>query len=328
MGSVRPVKLLVLGGTKFLGRATVEAALAGGHDVTLFNRGQTSPDLFPEAEKLHGDRTQDLTPLEGRQWDAVVDPSGYVPAVVLAAAEALRDSVGHYLFVSSISYATFSAASTEEDPTKEIGDLPQDRLLEDYSNYGPLKALCEQAVRDVYGERATIVRPGLVVGPHDPTGRFTYWPHRIARGGDVLLPAPADEKVQFIDVRDLSGWIVGLCERRQGGTFNATGPGVTWTELAETCRDVARSDAEFVWVDGDFLAEHEVEEWMGLPMWIHDPEWLGMHLTDVSKAFADGLTERPLPETVRGALEQAGTTEEAGITRERESEILAAWKAR
>jgi len=324
------VRLLILGGTKFLGRAATEAALARDHEVTLFNRGQTNPELFPDAEKLHGDRQDDLAALGGSSWDAVIDPSGYVLEVVRASAQALADAVDYYLFVSSISvYADFVGPSNEESARKELGDLPADRLLEDYSNYGPLKALCEDAVRDVYGDRATIVRPGLIVGPHDPTGRFTYWPHRIARGGEVVVPAPAprEEKVQFIDVRDLGAWLVDLCERREAGVFNATSPGVSWEELTETCRDVTGSDARFVWVDGDFLLEQGVEQWMGLPMWMHEEEYRGIHMADVSRAIAAGLSFRPLPETVRATLDEAETTEDAGLSPEREREVLEAWKA-
>jgi nucleoside-diphosphate-sugar epimerase len=324
------VRLLVLGGTKFLGRATAEAALARGHDVTLFNRGQTNPDLFPKAERIRGDRERDLSELEGRTWDAVVDPSGYVPATVRASAEALRDSVGHYLFVSSISvYADLSSPSTEDDSLQELGeDQPDDRLAEDYSNYGPLKALCERAVEETLPGRHTIVRPGLIVGPHDPTGRFTYWPHRVARGGPMLAPAPPEEKVQFVDVRDLGAWLISLCEERVQGRFNAVNEGVSWDELLTSCREVAKSDAEPVWVDGDWLLEHKVEQWMGLPMWIHEEEMSGIHEAGVSRALAAGLTFRPLPETIQGTLDEAETTAEAGLTAEREAELLAEWKAR
>jgi 2'-hydroxyisoflavone reductase len=207
------VRLLVLGGTKFLGRAIVEAALARGHEVTLFNRGETNPELFPETEKLRGDRTSDLSALDGREWDAAVDVAGYIPGVVRRSAEALRDSVGRYLFVSTVSvYAGFAEGPNEESPRAELGDQPVDELLPEYENYGALKALCEDVVSEIYGDRATVVRPGLIVGPHDPTGRFTYWPHRIARGGRFVVPAPADRRVQFVDVRDLAEWIVRLLE--------------------------------------------------------------------------------------------------------------------
>ena len=324
------MKILVLGGTKFVGRATVEAALERGHAVTLFNRGQTNPDLFPEAEQLRGDRTQDLSALDGREWDAVVDPSTSIPAVARASAEALRDRVGRYLFVSSISvYADFSGSPTESSPRAELEDgQPDDELmLPGYENYGALKALAEDAVRSVFGDRAVIVRPGLIVGPHDPTGRFTYWPHRIARGGEFVIPAPPESRQQFVDVRDLGDWMVELLERGASGAYNATSPGTTWTELVESATRVCGSDATPVWIDGDWLAEHGVGEWMELPLWLHDPDWAGMHRTDVSRAVDAGLTFRPLDDTVRGSLEQAATTDDAGLEPERERVLLEAWRA-
>jgi 2'-hydroxyisoflavone reductase len=323
------VKLLVLGGTKFLGRAVVEAALERGHELTLFNRGETNSDLFPGVEKLRGDRTVDLSALAGRSWDAVVDTPGYVPQVVRASAEALAGAVETYAFVSTNSvYADFRTPVDESSRTAELGDLPADELLPDFSNYGPLKALCEEAVRGVHGDSSLVVRPGLIAGPHDPTGRFTYWPHRVARGGEVLAPAPPEREAQFIDVRDLGAWIVDLCERRESGTFNATGTGVAWSRLLETCRDVSGSDARFVWVPDEFLNEHAVGEWMELPLWLSDPDIVGLHETDVSKAVAAGLTFRPLSDTVRATLDLAETTDAAGLKPEREAELLAAWAAR
>jgi 2'-hydroxyisoflavone reductase len=322
------VKILVLGGTKFLGRATVEAALERGHEVTLFNRGETNPELFPEVEKLRGDRTGDLSALDGREWDAVVDPSGYLPAVVRASAEALHDRVGRYLFVSSVSvYADFSDGPAEASPRAELQDgQPDDELmLPGYENYGALKARAEDAVEDVYGERAILVRPGLIVGPHDPTGRFTYWPHRIARGGDFVIPGPPESRQQFVDVRDLGAWMVHVLEDGASGAYNATHPGVTWAELVESAVRVCGSDASPVWIDGTWLAEQGVGEWMELPLWLHDPDWVGMNKAEVSKAVAAGLTFRPLDETVRGTLEDAETTDEAGLKPEREHELLAAW---
>ena len=323
------MKLLVLGGTKFLGRATVESALARGHEVTLFNRGQTNPDLFPETEKLHGDREHDLAALDGRTWDAVVDPSGYVPGAVRASAEKLADSAGFYLFVSSLSvYAERSRTMTEGDAVEQLGDMPDDRLLEDYSNYGALKALSEQAVAETFPDRHANVRPGLIVGPHDPTGRFTYWPHRIARGGRVAAPAPPEDAVQFVDVRDLADWMVGLCERGDGGELNAVNRGVSWSHLLETCRDVSGSDASFVWIDGKFLLEQEIGQWMELPLWIEDESDKGLHRADISRATETGLAQRPLAETVEATLELAETTEAAGLSPERETALLEAWAGR
>lgn len=328
MDSVRRVKLLILGGTKFLGRATVEAALATGHEVTLFNRGQTNPELFSEAEKLHGDRNDDLSALTGRSWDAVVDTSAYVPQQVTASATMLANAAGYYLFVSSVSaYADLSKPVDEDSDLAVLEEgQPDDRLAEDFSNYGALKVLCERAAAAGFGGPTAIVRPGLIVGPHDPTGRFTYWPHRVARGGEVLAPDPRAGQVQFIDVRDLGEWIVHLCEQRVEGSFNATNRDVTWEQLLETCRDVSGSDAEVVWVEPEFLVEQEVGEWMELPMWLHGD--VGIHTADVSRAVAAGLSFRPLDETVRGTLDHADTTEDAGLDPAREAELIAAWKAR
>ena len=320
--------MLVLGGTKFLGRATVEAALQRGHEVTLFNRGRTNPELFPEAEKLLGDRATDLSALSGRTWDAVVDTSAYVPQEARASAEVLANEAGYYLFVSSVSvYADLSQPVDEESPLDELREgQPVDRLLEDFSNYGALKVLCERAVAESFGGPTAIVRPGLIVGPHDPTGRFTYWPHRVARGGEVLAPKPPESQVQFIDVRDLGEWVVHLCEQRVAGPFNAANRDVTWEALLDTCREVAGSDAQLVWIDPEFLIEQEVGQWMELPMWLHED--VGIHATAVSRAVEAGLTFRPLAETIRGTLEHAETTKEAGLDPSREAELIEAWKAR
>jgi nucleoside-diphosphate-sugar epimerase len=321
------MKLLVLGGTEFLGRAVVETAVGRGHVVTLLNRGKTNPELFPEVEKLRGDRAVD--PIPSGAWDGVVDTSGLLPGVVRGSAEALRDSAQRYLFVSSISvYADLSEGPKEDSPRAHLGDMPSDEMLPGYENYGALKALCEDVVTEVYAERALIVRPGLIVGPHDPTGRFTYWPHRIARGGQFVVPRPPAEQIQFVDVRDLGAWIVDLVERGDSRAFNATHPGVSWQELVESCLRVAGSDGRPVWVDREWLAEQGVGEWMELPLWLHDADSLGIMRADVSRAIAAGLTFRSLDDTVRGTLELAETTEAAGLTPERERTLLEAWIAR
>lgn len=322
------MKLLILGGPRFLGRALADAALARDHDLTFFNRGRTNPELYPNVERLTGDREGDLGALRGRQWDAVVDTCGYVPHVVRASAEALADS-GLYCFVSSISvYADFSHPMDEEGAVAQLGDLPIDELTPDFANYGPLKALCEAATEAVFGTRSLIVRPGLIVGPHDPTGRFTYWPHRVARGGDVLAPAPPDRPTQFIDVRDLAEWMVDLCERGTAGTFNATNAGVPWKELLEACRAVSGSDARFVWATDEFLVEHEVGEWMELPLWIADPAMSAADKAVIGRALGTGLRFRPLEDTIRGTLDEAETTDAAGLAPEREAALLAHWDGR
>ena len=325
------MRLLVLGGTKFLGRAVVESALARGHEVTTFTRGQTNPGLFPQVEALHGDRTSDLGALERGRWDVVVDTSGYVPAVVRASAELLSPAAELYVFVSSISvYPEFSQVVHEESPLARLTEgQPDDRLADDFSNYGALKALCEREASDAFGGRSLAVRAGLIVGPHDPTGRFTYWPHRVARGGAVLAPGPPDRPAQFVDVRDLADWIVGAAEERLTGPFNVTARGVQFGELLETARSVTGSDAAPVWVDEWFLLEQEVGQWMELPLWIaRDDEGLRFHEVDTTKAHDAGLRERPLGETVRATLEHAALVDGVGLAREREADLLRRWRER
>ena len=320
------MRLLVLGGPRFLGRAVADAALARGHELTFFNRGRTNPGLYPEAEELQGDRTGDLSALEGRRWDAVIDDCGFLPAVVRASAETLADC-GLYCFVSSISvYADFGSPVDEESAVAELGDLSAEEMTNE--SYGALKALCESAVRDVFDERGLVVRPGLIVGPHDPTGRFTYWPHRAARGGEILAPGPTGRVSQFVDVRDLAAWMVELCERRVGGTYNGTHPGVTWEHLLDACRTVTGADATVTWVTDDFLVEQGVGQWLELPLWLTGAENAYADRVDVGRAVAAGLRFRPLEETVRGALEQAATTDAVGLAPERERELLAAWHGR
>jgi nucleoside-diphosphate-sugar epimerase len=322
------VKLLLLGGPRFLGRAITYAALERGHELTFFNRGTTNPDLHPEVERIVGERGGDLAGLAGRTWDAVIDTSGYLPRDVRASAEASAGSAV-YCFVSSVSvYADFGQPIDEESPVAQLGDLPDDEVTEE--SYGPLKALCEEAVRGVFSERALVVRPGLIVGPHDPTGRFTYWPHRAARGGDVLAPGPSDRATQFIDVRDLAEWTLDLCERGVGGTFNATHPGLAWGELLDACASVTASDARITWVTDEFLTEHEVGEWMELPLWISALDAAAAYFdrVDVSRALDEGLVFRPLSETVLAALEHAETTDAAGLAPEREAALLAEWHGR
>ena len=318
------MRLLVLGGTKFLGRATVDAALARGHDVTLFNRGQTNPGLYPNVEQVTGDRTEGLGALDGRKWDAVLDMATFLPRVVRLSVEGLRGRTARYVYVSSISaYADQSLPPLESAPVAELED-PDSESIEDY---GALKATCERIVEDAYGERALIIRPGLIVGPHDPTDRFTYWPRRVAAGGRVLAPAPPDAPVQFIDVRDLGEWIVHVTEREASGVFNATGETITFERLLSECQAVSGS-AEIVWVPSEKLVEAGVGEWMELPLWIVSPEFSATHLTDVSKAVEAGLTFRPLAETIADTLmwdaeREWPPAEGVGLAPKREQELLA-----
>jgi nucleoside-diphosphate-sugar epimerase len=320
------VRVLVLGGTQFVGRSVVEAALDRGDQVTLFTRGLTRPALFPEAEHRVGDRDGNLVALEQGEWDVVIDTSGYMPRVVRASAELLEPRVARYLFISSISvYAELSRPGVDENaPVARL-----ERETEDHRGaaYGALKALCEQTVRELYGERATIVRPGLIVGPWDPTGRFTYWPARIAEGGDVLAPEPRDAAVQVIDVRDLAEWLLRLGEP---GTFNAVGPEqpLAMEEVLETCRTVSGSDARFVWAPSEWLLAQGVGEWMEMPLWLSSPEYAGQARVDGSRAVAAGLRFRPLAATVAETLAwvrsgAAPSDPPAGLDRDRERELLA-----
>ena len=310
------MKLLVLGGTKFLGRAIVDAGLAGGHELTLFNRGETDAALFPEVEQLRGDRDGALDALAGRKWDAVVDTCGYFPRIVRQSAGALTGSVGAYCFISSVSvYADLSGVVDEESPVGTLDNESAEEFGAEFERYGPFKALCENVVQEVYGERALVIRPGLIVGPHDPSGRFTYWPHRLARGGEVLAPGPPERLAQFIDVRDLAEWIVRLLEDGHRGVFNATNEGVPWGELL--------AGAEVTWVPDEFLVAQEVGEWMELPLWIADPAFAGMQLTDVSRAVAAGLRTRPVAETMRDTFALAQPVDGVGLAPEREAELLA-----
>lgn len=320
------VRVLVLGGTVFLGRAVVETLLARGHEPTLFNRGRTGPTLFPGIDRLVGDRDGGLELLHGGTWDAVIDTSGYVPRVVRASAAVLEPRVGRYLFVSSISaYADLSRPGLVEDaPLAELGRQTEDRD----EAYGPLKALCERAVQDVFGERATIVRPGLIVGPWDPTGRFTYWPVRIAAGGDVLAPEPRDAPMQVIDVRDLADWMVRLVEEDRAGVFNATGPKqpLTFELLLEACRTVSGSNARLVWVASERLVEEGIREWSELPLWLTDPTAQGVMQVDTSRARATGLRFRPLARTIADTLQWAASGEMPGaaswLDRDKERRLL------
>jgi 2'-hydroxyisoflavone reductase len=336
------MRLLILGGTKFLGRAAAEEALARGHELTLFTRGQTNPELFPEAEHLRGDRDGDLTALEGRTWDVVIDPSGFVPRVVRASTELLRDAVEHYVFVSSISvYRSFSQPRFDESAPRIVLDDPT--VEEVMEHYGGLKALCEDVVSEVFPGRSANVRAGLIVGPHDPTDRFTYWPTRFARGGEVLAPGRPGRPVEFVDARDLGAWLVTLAEQRTAGDFNATLPELSFGELLESCRRAGGDGATITWVDEQFLVDREVGQWMELPLWIaeSDPEWAHMQEADVSRALAAGLTFRPVDETVRDTLAWAesregrgpgtaamGSAEGVGLDADKEAELLREWHAR
>ena len=328
------MRILIIGGTRFLGRHLVESALKRSHEVTLFNRGKSNPGLFPQLETILGDREQDVEKLKGRIWDAVIDVAGYLPRIVRLSAEVLKENVARYVFISSISvYENFKQIGIDE--SYPVGKLENETVEEiTGETYGPLKALCEKIVQDIYGERAIIVRPGLIVGPHDPTDRFTYWPVRIARGGDVLAPQKPEAVIQVVDVRDLANFIIKLIQDNASGVYNATGPDYELTigQLIEVSKQISGSDANIHWASVDFLNQHKVEAWSDMPTWVPgDEEGVGFSRVDVSKAIEAGLRFRPLEETVRDTLAWAQTRPvdhewRAGLITEREAQILAALK--
>jgi 2'-hydroxyisoflavone reductase len=337
------MRILVIGGGVFLGAAVVDSALTRGHEITVFNRGRARSDWPAGVEAIVGDRASDLARLHGRPFDAVIDVCGYVPADLRASTAALA-SCRRYCFVSSVSaYASFAHAPVREsDPlAASDGIAEDDRDLA--RHYGPQKAACERVVMAAFGERALIVRPGLIVGPRDPTGRFSYWPWRALAGGEILVPdVPAHEPIQAIDVRDLADFIVGAVERDASGAFNATGPqdgaACGWPELLEACIDAARRRAaaplRFVPVGEDFLIEQGVAPWNELPLWLpsSDPEQRGLAHVDCSRAVAAGLATRPLAETVDAVLDEFATLVEddrrrrGKLTAERERELIALWR--
>ncbi len=324
--------LLILGGTKFVGRHIMQTALDAGHTVTLFNRGQTNADLFPRVEKLVGDRDGGLDALQAREWDAVVDVNGYVPRLVRESAELLKESAGRYVFISTISvFADFSQPGLTEDSA--LATL-EDESAEEITGetYGGLKVLCERVVQAVYGDRATILLPGLVVGPHDHTDRFTYWPWRVARGGNLLAPGDPQQPVQFIDGRDLAVFAIKLAEDDQAGIFNTTGPDyrLTLGKVLDACKAVGRSDAEFTWLPEEFLVANDVGPWMELPLWV-TAEDAGLLQIDVSKAKDAGLVYRPLEDTIADTLAWARTRPPghewgAGLAADKEQAVLKKWR--
>ena len=346
------MRLLILGGSTFVGRHLVDAAVSRGHEVTVFNRG-TSPSRLPvSVERLTGDRYSDLSALHGRRWDAVVDTSGYLPDVVRDSARLLADLAEHYTFVSSISvYASFDAPGMDESAPLAVLSAERfaeiaaarptpDRIVDEYAEaYGALKVLCEQTVESHFPGRALHVRAGLIVGPGDYVDRLPWWVRRVARGGDVLAPGSPASPLQVVDARDLGDWIVRLAERREPGAFNATGPDRTLSlgEVLETCREATGSTARFVWVDETFLQANGVAPWTELPLWIPPAGHAGFMRVDCSKAIAAGLTFRPLLETIRdvAAEEASGAREPARPTRgvlpgldpAKEREVLHAWAA-
>lgn len=294
------MRILILGGTRFLGRAITEAALGRGDTVTLFNRGKSSPGLYPGLETVIGDRTAGLSALDGREWDAVIDVACYDPVVARLSAGAFADRVGRYVFVSTVSVYASQATTQAQLEGAPVGQLHEG--MEFPESYGPNKALCEQVVQDVYGDRALVGRPGLIVGPLDPTDRFAYWPRRIARGGRVLAPGDPADRVQFIDVRDLGAWFADACHAGTSGVYNLTGTPLPFGRMLDLCKAALYSEAELEWIPSGRLVAAGVDPGMGVPLWIAEPGYEAINDVDSSRAVAAGLACRPVIDTIRDTL--------------------------
>ncbi len=332
----RQLDILILGGTGFIGPHDVESALGRGHRVSLFNRGKTNPYLFPQLEKLVGDRAGDLSALEGRSWDVVLDISGFQPAWVQRSTQLLKGSVGHYVFLSDVSvYRDQSVVGQTEDGELQV-EVIGDHENPSAADYGAMKGQSEQFVRQHFPVSHTILRLGVTIGPGDPTDRFTYWPARVFRGGEVLAPGSPSDPVQFIDVRDLATWTMHLVENKIIGTFNVSGPDrpLTMGGFLDAVRRTTNSDAQFTWVSPDFLASVGVSALVDLPLWVPpDSPIGGFTQIDISRALEAGLTFRPIEASIADSLAWYRTLPEpeslkAGLSPERERLLLAEWKAR
>ncbi|MGH7176163.1 MAG: NAD-dependent epimerase/dehydratase family protein [Tepidisphaeraceae bacterium] len=331
------MNILILGGTGFLGPQIVEAAMARGHTITLFNRGKTHKNLFPNVEKLQGDRAKDdYASLAGRKWDAAVDTSANVPAWMRESCKVLVGNVRQYVFTSSISvYPINSFQKPGKDETAPVEQLPPGADERQFAMelYGAHKAKCEEIVMQAFPGHATVIRPGLIVGPGDYSDRFTYWPVRIDRGGEVLAPGSPDSPVQFIDARDLGQWIVQVVEDGHVGIYNATGPRtpLSMAEMLYGIKAITTSDPHFAWVDERFLAEHEVGAWMEMPLWIpQEPDSMGFSQVSNEKAVSHGLKFRSLADIATATLDYARTRPadhkwKAGLRAEKEAAVLKAW---
>jgi 2'-hydroxyisoflavone reductase len=335
----RKLKILVLGGTKFLGPHTVRYALERGHDVTLFNRGRTNADLFPELETIIGNRDPEvdegLAGLKGREWDAVIDTSAFVPRIAGASAKLLADNAGQYLFVSTIcqyeDWAEGGTGGTEERPRATLEDPTTEDVR---THYCALKAYCERAVEDAMPGRVTQIRPGLIVGPRDHTDRFTYWPVRVDRGGEVLAPGKPSDLTQYIDVRDLARFMVHCLEQELAETYNVVRNPMPMGDLLGACVKTIGSDASLTWVPADFLAQHDLQAWRDLPAWADsDSKMAGSLSWSADKALAAGLTISPVEDTIRDTLawfraqpQERQDTLRAGLDAEKEVAVLAAWR--
>jgi 2'-hydroxyisoflavone reductase len=342
------MKLLILGGTRFVGRHLVTAALSRNHEITLFNRGQHPAAALASVETIYGDRNSDLAKLQGQRWDAVVDTCGYLPRIVSASVEILSHSVDRYVFISSLSvYADVSVFGIDE--TAPLATLTSEQL--DQANaidssgqvsavtygkmYGGLKALCERAVAEALPNRVLIIRPGLIVGSYDYSDRFTYWVQRVARGGEILAPGRPDRYLQFIDVQDLAEWTLRMIERKETGVYNANSLpyNLTMERVLEECKIVSDSDASFTWVSDNFLVQEKVAPWSEMPLWMpeeSEPHLKGFMFINCNKAVGSGLSFRRLNDTIRDTLTWCETNRlkeelKAGIDMDKEQRLLRKW---
>lgn len=329
------LEILILGGTGFIGPHMAREALRRGHKVSLFNRGKTNSALFPDLALYVGDRDDGLDALKGHKWDAVIDNSGYVPRHVADSARLLRPAVSHYVYISSISaYASFATPNDESSP---LGEL-QDETVEEVTGetYGPLKALCEKrAAAELDAENLTILRPTYICGPGDKTDRFSYWPVRTLRGGDMLWPGSRADRTQIVDVRDFANFTVDCVEQRIAGVYNTVTPAGAYTmgELHDDCLAVAASDMHATWVNGDFLDKQKLLEGREIPIWAPPAgEYANVAMINGEKAAAAGLRNRPVRETARDIIawwrtlpEERTAKPRAGLAPEREAEVLQAF---
>src|SRR6266481_186482 len=339
--SVKPLRILILGGTGFTGPYQVRYALSRGHKITTFNRGKTHKNELPEGvEQLIGDRNGQLDALKNRRWDVVIDNPTTLPAWVRDAAQLLKGNVERYVFISTISvYGEVKQGVDESAPlAKYEGQDPYKETLEamkasGFKTYGPLKALSEKETEKWFPGKALIIRPGLIVGPHDETDRFTYWPVRIDRGGEVLAPGNPSDPVQFIDARDLAEWTIRMAESRETGIYNATGPAkpLEIVAMLDGIKGALHSNAKFTWVSEEFLTQQKVEAWSDMPVWTGKES--GLARASISRGLSKGLTFRPLSDTTRDTLvwfkslpQDRQSKLRAGLTPECEVEVLAAWK--
>ena len=324
------LKILILGGTNFLGPHLVHELQEHGHEVTIFSRGTQDTSFFDNVEILQGNRDGNLHAIENRYWDAIIDTSGHLPRLVEASSKILAKATKHYTFISTIGvYENFYSLNINENyPLAKQEDETNEEINE--KTYGALKAACEGIIGSYFPNNFLVMRPGLIVGPRDPTNRFAYWPLRVLDGGEILAPGSTTQNLQFIDVRDLAKWIVSMIERQETGFYNATGPKLpmSFEELLKTCSQISKKDVSFTWVSEDFLIEHGVEDWSELPLWLsYKRKMPGFLQVDVRKAIQAGLTFRPLAQTISAIIDwEKQNPKDGGLNRMKEQNLLKLWQ--